>query len=335
MLTSDEVKKAARNFGADIVGIGSIDRWANAPVNNDPKQILPETKSVICLGFRIHRGTFRSLDEGAYYSGYTVAGFADLNNFVGPLVQRRLASFIEDTGYEAAIVVFASNKIANAIGRSVSGAGGGVKADPDVFFNHRIGAVLCGVGQIGLSRLVLTPQFGPGQRFFFLLTDAELEPDPIMKDRICDGCGECLKKCPGQALSREADNVHIPDTVDIKRFSIDPAKCGLVHSGAISPFAPDEVREYAMNIINGTRQLTADGRPRPSQQEIMEFTRGKIPYADNAMQLFHSPAGLCGGLGCMRACIAHLESRGKLTQKFNRPLYQRPVCYETRGDRNE
>jgi ferredoxin len=322
MLTSEQVKNAARSFGADIVGIGSIDRWAHAPINNDPKQILPEAKSVICLGFRIHRGTFRSLDEGSYYSGYTTTGFADLNNFVGPLVQRRLASFIEDTGNEAAIVVFASNKIANPTAPAPRDENGHLKAEPDVFFNHRIGAVLCGVGQIGLSRLVITPEFGPGQRFFFLLTDAELTPDPIMEQNLCDGCGECLRKCPGRALSRRSDDVNIPQTVDIRRFTIDPGKCGLVHGGAISPFAPEQVRSYAMNIINGDENTTADGQPRPRQSQIMEFLRGKIPYTANAMELYHSPAGLCGGKGCMRACIAHLEKRGKLTHKFNRPLYQ-------------
>ncbi|MBQ8974961.1 MAG: epoxyqueuosine reductase [Oscillospiraceae bacterium] len=312
MLTAAQVKEAARYYGADLVGIGDIGRWKNVPPESDPKGILPEAKSVICLGFRIHRGTYRSLDEG-YTSGYTVAGFADLNNFVGPFVQRRLASYLEDDGYEAAIVVFASNKLGTS----------------DVLFNHRIGAELCGVGKIGMSRLVLTPQFGPGQRFFFLLTDAELEPDPIMSESVCDGCGMCLRECPGRALCRTPDDVHIPDVTDIRRFSLDSVKCAMVHGGAVSDYAPEDVRSFALNVIGGTSDTLADGSSRPPDGELMAYTRGKIPYASNAMELFHSPAGLCGGKGCMRACIAHLESRGRLRRTFNRPFRVK------RGEDNE
>ena len=38
------VKRAALEMGADVVGIGNIERWANAPLQMDPKQIMPECK---------------------------------------------------------------------------------------------------------------------------------------------------------------------------------------------------------------------------------------------------------------------------------------------------
>jgi epoxyqueuosine reductase QueG len=60
MLTTQDVKKAAHEYGADLVGIGSVDRWNGSPAENDPRTIMPNARSVICLGFRVHRGSFRA-----------------------------------------------------------------------------------------------------------------------------------------------------------------------------------------------------------------------------------------------------------------------------------
>ena len=46
-LTSQLVKEAAKAWGADLVGIAPISRFAGAPIQQDPRQIMPEAKSVI------------------------------------------------------------------------------------------------------------------------------------------------------------------------------------------------------------------------------------------------------------------------------------------------
>ena len=43
------MSRAARAFGADMVSIGNIERWEGAPLQMDPRQIMPEAKSVIDL----------------------------------------------------------------------------------------------------------------------------------------------------------------------------------------------------------------------------------------------------------------------------------------------
>lgn len=318
MLNAEEVKRAAREYGADLVGIGSIDRWDHAPVENHPRTIMPKAKSVICIGFRVHRGSYRGVEEGTYFSAYTLTGFSDINTIFAPMVQRKLANFIEDHGYEATTVMYSSGRLTTPPGKPALGGDGTAKPAPDVFINHRIAGVLCGVGQIGLSRVLLTPEFGPAQRIFFLITDAPLTPSPILQTPICDGCRECVRHCPAKALlSNEKDDVDVPNVTLIKRFSLDEGKCALAHgSGALSPFAPDEVKAYAQNIIDGTKTHTADGKPRPSREEIAANVNDKVSYARNAQQYFHSPAGLCVGQGCLRACLAHLEKRGALTRKF-------------------
>ncbi len=321
-LTSEAVKRAAREFGADLVGIGSIDRWENAPYENHPRAIMPRARSVICIGFRIPRGSFRGVEEGTYYSSYTLTGFSDINNYLAPGVQRKLANFIEDYGYEASTVMYNSGRLTTPPGKPALNRDGTEKPRPDVFINFRIAGVLCGVGQIGLSRVLLTPEFGPAQRIFLLVTEAPLEPDPLLQEPLCDGCRECVRQCPGKAIdATEKDDVDIPGVTYIKRFKLDDAKCALIHgSGALSPFASDEVNAYAQNIIDGSKTHTADGQLRPGREEIVKNVNNKVGYAVNAQNYFHSPAGLCAGMGCMRACLAHLEKRGRLKRKFHEPF---------------
>ena len=63
-LTSADVKAAAKRFGADLCGIGNMERWEGAPKQNDPRYIFPGAKSFIVLGFRIPRGSLRGIEEG-------------------------------------------------------------------------------------------------------------------------------------------------------------------------------------------------------------------------------------------------------------------------------
>lgn len=58
-MTAEQVKEVALAVGADIVGIGAMDRFEGAPLQNDPRYIFPEAKAIIGLGFRIHRGRRR------------------------------------------------------------------------------------------------------------------------------------------------------------------------------------------------------------------------------------------------------------------------------------
>ena len=52
-LTSGVVKELAKDWGADIVGIASVDRFEGAPPGHGPLDLMPESKSVIVAGIRI------------------------------------------------------------------------------------------------------------------------------------------------------------------------------------------------------------------------------------------------------------------------------------------
>ena len=62
------VKRKALELGADVVGIGNIERWENSPLQMDPRQIMPECKSIIGLVFRVERGSLRGVEEGTFFS---------------------------------------------------------------------------------------------------------------------------------------------------------------------------------------------------------------------------------------------------------------------------
>lgn len=63
-------------------------------------------------------------------------------------------------------------------------------------------AVSAGMGQIGKSNLLLTEQFGPHQRLAAIITEAELETDPVQKHSLCiETCTKCETACPVGAIN--------------------------------------------------------------------------------------------------------------------------------------
>ena len=103
MITAQDIKSAAKRMGADIVGIGSIDRWSTAPIQMDPKQIMPKAKSIIALGFRVLRGSLRGVEEGTYFSNYSAMGYGGITYLYMPMTIINLSKMIEDAGYDFAM----------------------------------------------------------------------------------------------------------------------------------------------------------------------------------------------------------------------------------------
>jgi len=68
-------------------------------------------------------------------------------------------------------------------------------------FPHRYAAVAAGLGAIGLSGNVMTPEYGARVYLSSVITDAPLEPDGPLDENPCDNCNMCLHACPGQFMS--------------------------------------------------------------------------------------------------------------------------------------
>jgi len=70
--------------------------------------------------------------------------------------------------------------------------------------SNRYAAVCAGLGEFGWSGFVLTPQDGPRVCWISIITEMEIEPDPLYDGpKLCKGCKDCVNICPVSALSRE------------------------------------------------------------------------------------------------------------------------------------
>lgn len=191
-LSSQDVKEFALKQGMDLCGIASVDRFASSPEGKRPFDILPGCKSVIVVGLRLVEGVinaqFRNFEDhnphaqGIYGTyGYTVAP-----NFHLLYTVYAIAQYIERQSGETTTPL-----PCGPFGNSVP-------------FSIRHAAVAAGLGEFGWHSIVLTPQFGPRNRFAVVLTQAELEPDPMYNGpKLCRGeaCQICAKVCPTHAIS--------------------------------------------------------------------------------------------------------------------------------------
>ena len=339
-----EIKQFAKEVGADAVGIGSLDRFEGCPKEMDPRYLYPDAKSIIGFIFRIPRGYIRGIEEGTHFYQYPSLGYAGINEVAAPAVLYETGRFLEDRGYEAAVH-------RNTGGRgSVSDMTGRLGAEespelhgraiqytvgvspelppPDVFIHFRIAAFICGLGEIGYSKMFLTPQFGPMNRQAFIFTDAPLEPDPLYDGPpLCNQCMACVASCPGKCLSlKEKVQVNIAGR-DMEWGKLDEWKCFASYIGvnkASNPFldrhAFDEHPE-GDKLIKGEKEIFPDE---------YGWINKKINECYPAASGYNPPK--CGG--CLRACISSLERRGILTNKFKNRFRTEKPWKMTIGDKN-
>ena len=310
---ADAVKRQALALGADLVGIGNIERWANAPTQMDPKQIMPECKSVIAVAFRVMRGSLRGIEEGTYFSNYSAMGYGGITYLYMPMTVINLSRYIEDRGYEAVPMGHQSDW--RGIDGYYTNQGGRLKKDfsrpvapgraaPDIMVHLRIAGYLCGLGEIGYSNMLLTPEFGPRNRVGIIMTDVELEPDPIYDGpELCNNCMACVRDCPTGAISKiERVSVNLAGK-DIEMASIDCHACNRGFRGATQ--TDDEVPEEQQYMGPNTKPAWWS------------------PFNKKPRNLYNSGQAVGGARGCTRACMIQLEKRGVRRNKFKEKFRRR------------
>jgi ferredoxin len=313
MITSEQVKKYARECGADIVGVAAMDRFEGAPRQMDPRYILPGARSAIVMGFRHFRGVFRGIEEGTFFTAYSAMGYAGINYIYQPLVLWHVGKMLEDEGYDALPVPNnfpwgntngsgqnpeLTGKMNPAVSRPVSPE----KPAPDVFPHLRIAAFCAGLGEIGYGKVFLSPQFGPRQRLAMLMTTAPLQPDPLFPGGLCDRCMECVKACTAGAIPRHRTVKVTVAGRDLEWADIDMVKCSVGFCGGnkhFNPFAvtPEDEAGFA--------------------QEVGRAQQYKLP------PMYNYARALEGAAGCLRACMIHLEQQGKLHNAFRSEFRRR------------
>jgi len=312
-MNAKEVKEYALECGADLVGIANIERFKNAPRQCDPLQIMPEAKSMVVLGFRVFRGLYRGIEEGTLFQNYSSMGYAAINHVQMPMTLWKFARLFEDEGYEAIPFPneFAWNAISTGDGKARENWSRPVapgKAAPDVFIHMRIAAYCAGLGEIGWSKIFINPVYGPRVRYGALLTEAELEPDPLVEPgTLCDRCMSCVRECSGKAISAtESVKVQIEDKT-IEWGKLDEYKCSLAFQGGRNDVAPD-------GETLDKKPGWADYKAKPTEYN---------PFIASPGPRYEYGRAIEGARGCVRACMIHLEQQGKLSNKFKAPFRRR------------
>ena len=164
------------------------------------------------------------------------------------------------------------------------------KAVPDVIIDQNKAAVVCGLGSIGMHGKVIVPKYGPFMRFVYIITDMPLEFDNAFDRDLCDKCGECLRACPGKAISEDG---------------VDSWQCSVYYRGAhkSNPFmTEDTLKDHPEReaILNGEKRF--DPESAKAIYEELKF----LP----ATHFGYVPC-LCGK-SCETVCYRHLKEVGVL-----------------------
>lgn len=220
-MNASEIKKLALKCGADLVGIAASDRFINIPVTEKPQEIMPEVRSVIVLGFRILRGALRGIENGTNWGTYTSCDPAGMSTYLMECTYHFCRN-IENSGYEALPLIRHSYDLRNQ-GVPVSPD----RAAPDVIIDMEFAANQAGLGEMGMGKLFLTPQFGPRQLFSAVLTDLELESDSQFSGTLCDHCGKCVQACPACAIDKNIIVGKLP------HWSLRTESCKICPSGTM------------------------------------------------------------------------------------------------------
>ncbi|NLO05046.1 MAG: 4Fe-4S binding protein [candidate division WS1 bacterium] len=306
MLTTESLRDYALNvLGVDKLGVANIERFDSAPDDMNPRFIMPKARSVIVYLKRIVRGTCRGVDEGTNWSSYHIFSYAGLGQMLG-LAKDRLLRHIEQHGYDATpLSAVASSR---EFGPKAPPAAPGLPPR-EVVIQHRIAGTLAGLGEIGWSKVFLTKEFGPRQRLGVILTDAELEPDPIVTGELCDRCMRCVAECPAGAIDPDRSVGIEVEGHRIEWNDLDLGKCKLTHFGLNKLSGPFFAKRFP-----GVSFPVADQEV--TWLEAWDMGWAMFPTMPALSALSASPVASCGARGCIIACMKHLETTGVLETKF-------------------
>ena len=91
----NKIIELAKANCVDIVGFAPASRFES---DNPIFKIMPETKTVIGLGFRVLRGIYRGIEEGSTYYQYTTMAVENMEETIMPMAQLKVSMLIEKRG---------------------------------------------------------------------------------------------------------------------------------------------------------------------------------------------------------------------------------------------
>jgi epoxyqueuosine reductase QueG len=180
------LREQALTLGADYVGLADL-APAQGLVRELGGQMMAQFPRAVSIGVRMPSAIVDQLprrDDRMVNLTYRSHGY-EIINFRLDQIASRLASTLQQEGHRA-FPVRASQTV-----------------DDDAHygaFSHKLAAHLAGLGWIGKSCLLVTPEVGPRVRWASILTDAPLVTGQPLEER-CGECTECVDACPASAFT--------------------------------------------------------------------------------------------------------------------------------------
>jgi epoxyqueuosine reductase len=165
-----QVKEFTNGLGAELVGICHI---TSEDYLEKEEKIQFERAIVVGLKYSDTAFKLKNIRALQYDTNCIIQ---ELGHIAFGLVR-----FLEKKGYYATAV---SPYIPVEMNKETKGFLGDV--------SHKHLGARAGLGNIGFSKLLITPDFGPRVRLASILTNAPLEPDKEYKNNLCE---DCDKKC--------------------------------------------------------------------------------------------------------------------------------------------
>jgi len=161
-----------------------------------------------------------------YYEEYGRA-----NRLLNDLAERS-ADFIPSLGYRAE--PFPATIVDSSPGEEF-------ERTLSVAFQHKTAATRAGLGWVGKSALLITPEHGPRVRLATVFTDMPLETGTPVTEGRCGDCKACLRRCPAEAIKGRQWRVGFPrvELVDVvacrakakqlllERVGVEDSVCGV------------------------------------------------------------------------------------------------------------
>lgn len=184
MITSSEIKRLAKELGADLCGIASVDSFTDAPKGFHPADVYKHTRSIISIACRIPESSLL-VGTSVPYTAIEDIALARVNQIVLSLVLH-----IEENGSGA--VLIPSDPYDYWDQENLEGKG--------ILSLKHLG-VKAGLGYIGRNSLLCNATYGNLLKLGGLITDALLTPDTTNDGDMCgDSCNLCILSCPVGAI---------------------------------------------------------------------------------------------------------------------------------------
>lgn len=204
---SRNIKRTARYFGADLVGICQVHpNWVYSHEFNTitrehyPMELPEGCHNVVVLAIAMdYEGVQMSptpVGGGIVGFGYSMMAF----------VANLMATFIRGLGYRA------------------------IPSGNDTALSVPL-AMAAGLGEMGRLGFLITEKFGPRVRLCKIFTDLPLSYDtyrPFGVKEFCEVCKKCATKCPGQAIPHgdmTTEGHNISNQSGILKWYVNAEKC--------------------------------------------------------------------------------------------------------------